>query len=659
FAIVEDLITHLRTNDTRYRAALTAEFLDKNLPPMYITLYFIVTRLLDSLSAVRDHFLALDPTDLTVDLLKKHLLAAETTVVTVGAARGTPRTPFFEGCSPSPLAPSYASAAAVDILGSEEVGAASALSGKRRSSKGKGGKSGGGGSRGGGGGGGGGDGGGGGGSGSGGFNGGGGGSGGSGGGGGGGSGSGGGGSGGGRGGAVQRGGSGSDRAGQTCGKFHAQHRCFSRLDDAWRAEFGDEAERPHWLDLLRSGVDIFALDYDAILAAMYALTISAKGDCYLCVPPDPGIEAAALGASESALPGTAPAEALHTFTLDSCASRCFFRDSTTLTPLPAPVPNRLADPSGGPVLARSSTVLPCPAVPSGSLSGVHLTSFSTNLVSTAALQDVMVTTTTLGGQRVSICTCTRTGRHLTTFTRRHGSTATYLSCLLSHQTHLWHHHLGHPSMPRLRGINSRFLISGLPRSLPPLPPSPARPYLPRVEGRQRAAPHSSSFPLTTAPLQTLHMDLWGPARVSGQDRERYFLLVVDGYTSYTTVFPLRSNGEVPYLNLWPCVSLPETSPILRWTGKVGNASMFRVWGSRAFVRDTSADKLSAHTILCELAPSSVSQVDPLPMAEPVEVTVDSVAAGGGAAMGAASGGAEPAGAGPGGAKPMSAEPGGS
>ncbi|CAI7728834.1 unnamed protein product [Closterium sp. NIES-53] len=52
------------------------------------------------------------------------------------------------------------------------------------------------------------------------------------------------------------------------------------------------------------------------------------------------------------------------------------------------------------------------------------------------------------------------------------------------------------------------------------------------------------------------------------------------------------------LNLWPCVSLPETSPTLRWTGKVGDASVFRVWGSRAFVRNTSADKLSARAVLC-------------------------------------------------------------
>ncbi|CAI7816376.1 unnamed protein product [Closterium sp. NIES-53] len=153
FATIADLVTHLRTNDPRYRALLPDECLAKNPPPMYITLYFIVTRLPDSLSAVRDLLLALDPTTLTVNLLEKHLLAAETSIVVVGASRGTPRTPFFEGCSPSPLVLSVASAA-VEFLRAEEVGAASAPSGRRRSGRGKGGQCGGGGSGGGGGGGG-------------------------------------------------------------------------------------------------------------------------------------------------------------------------------------------------------------------------------------------------------------------------------------------------------------------------------------------------------------------------------------------------------------------------------------------------------------------------------------------------------------------------
>ncbi|CAI7874582.1 unnamed protein product [Closterium sp. NIES-53] len=282
------MVTHLRTSVARYRATVPAEFLATNQPPMFITLYFIVSRLPDSLRPVRDQFLSLDPTSLTVDLLEQHLLAAKTSAVAVDSARGTPRPPFFEGCSPSPLSPSFASAAAADVSVTEEVVAAS-TSAKRRSSKGKGGRGGGGGSDGGGGGsgrGGGGSGGGGGGSGGGGGGGTGGGSGGSGGGGGGTGGSGGsrgGGSGGGRsrprcggpGGQrqqqqrrsetqspqqlrellVQRGtGGGSEtcpyvirtgiRAGQTCGKFHTEQRCFSRLDDAWRAKFGDNVERP-------------------------------------------------------------------------------------------------------------------------------------------------------------------------------------------------------------------------------------------------------------------------------------------------------------------------------------------------------------------------------------------------------------------------------
>ncbi|CAI7828530.1 unnamed protein product [Closterium sp. NIES-54] len=748
-----------------------------NPPPMYITLYFIVTRLPDSLRAVRDHFLALDPTTLTVDLLKQNLLAAETSVVAVGAARGTHCTPFFEGCSPSPLAPSYASAAAVDVLGAEDVRVASG-SGKRRSSKGKGGRGGGGGSGGGGGG--------------------------------------------------SSGGGGDLEVVAAVGVVAGVGALVAVVEAAVRVavvaavgavvvglelsvEVLEEAKgsgssveaRPRRLSSfvsgsfsvghlgIVSGVAIFDLDFDAILFAMYALSASAEGDCYRYVPPHPGIEAAALGAGESSLPGTAPVEALHTFTLDSGASRYFFRDSTTLTPLPAPVPIRLADPSWGPVVAHSSTVLPCPTVPSGSRSGLHLPSFSTNLVSTAA-QDSMVTTTTPTGHHVSICTCTRKGRHLATFTRQPGSSLYTLateppqvvasaqvsasgqvappcSCrLLSHPTLLWNHHQGHPSLP----------------SLPPPPPSPATPFLPCVKGWQRAAPHSSSFPPTTAPLQTLHMDVWGPARVSGQGRERYFLLVVDDYTWYTTVFPLRSKGQdlpvlrlhsdrggefssdllrdfcrgegvlqsftlsdspqqngiaerhiglvmevartsmihaaalhflwpfaVRYaahqLNLWPRVSLPKTSPTLRWTGKVGNASVFQVWGSRAFVRYTSTDKLSTRAIPCVflgfspdapgwqfyhptsrhvflsedvtfeesvpfyclfpycsappppllffLAPSP-PPVDPLPSTVPVEVAGDSGAARGAGSGGAETGGAEYEGAGSGGVEPGGVEP---
>ncbi|CAI5969773.1 unnamed protein product [Closterium sp. NIES-64] len=455
-----------------------------------------------------------------------------------------------------------------------------------------------------------------------------------------------------------------------CGGAHHTPRCFGRLTDAWRHQFSEASEIPRWDELSRAGVAIFDLDFDDILSAMYAVSHSDGGDCYCCFPPDPGIEAAALGAcdaaalgasvsassgtGESALSGTTSASASLTFTLDSGASRSFFRDRTTLTPLSRPVAVSLADPSGGPVLSRFSTVLPCPAAPSGTLSGLYLPSFSTNLVSGADLQE-------------------------------------YTSSLL-----------------------------------------------------RRAAPHSPQFPPTEAPLQTLHMDVWGPARVRGQGHERYFLLVVDDYSRYTTVFPLRSKGDVtetftlpdspqqngiaerrigmvmdvartsmmhaaaphflwPFavryaahqLNLHPRVSRPETSPALLWTGKVGDASAFRVWGSQAFVRDLSADKLSPRAAPCvflgfppdapgwqfyhptsrrvlssqdvtfdesvpyyRLFPYRTPSLPPPPLflvdaVEPVEVTGDS-----GAAEGAAAGGVEPEAAGPGGAGPGGAASGG-
>ncbi|CAI7728594.1 unnamed protein product [Closterium sp. NIES-54] len=413
FATVADLVAHLRASDARYRAALPTE----------------------------DHFLSLCPTELTVDLLEECLAAAEKSILAVGASRGNRRTPFFEGCSPVTLLPSLAlrrselrlplvgDAAPVRERGARVVeGAAGEAVEEVEEAEGV---------------------------------------------------------------AVEVGvvpGVGASVA--AVGVVEAvaevvevaaavvevaaagvlvevQLRSVEALVVASASSsrapvrprrpssfvsgtlgvgglgFPNAVELPRWHDLLLQNVAIFDLDFDAILAAMYAFADSAEGDCYLSVPPDPGIAAAALGASASAAPGTgtsaapgagasalsgtAPTEALHTFTLDSGASRSFFRDSTTLTHLSRPVALSLADPSGGPVLAHSSTVLPCPAAPWGLLSGLHLPSFSTNLVSGADLQDAWVDQFAPGGQRVTHYTCSRTGRHLATFTRRPGSSLYTLS----------------------------------------------------------------------------------------------------------------------------------------------------------------------------------------------------------------------------------------
>ncbi|CAI7821689.1 unnamed protein product, partial [Closterium sp. NIES-53] len=150
------------------------------------------------------------------------------------------------------------------------------------------------------------------------------------------------------------------------------------------------------------------------------------------------------------------------------------------------------------------------------------------------------------------------------------------------------------------------------------------------------------------------------------------------------------------INLQPRVSLPETSPTLRWTRKVGDAFAFCVWGSRAFLRDLSADKLSSRAVPCVFLgfppdapgwqfyhPTSrrvLSSQDvtfdesvpyyrlfpyrtaPLPppslFLAPDAVELVEVAADSGASGGAELERAEPGGAGSGGTEPERAEPGG-
>ncbi|CAI7895449.1 unnamed protein product [Closterium sp. NIES-53] len=611
---------------------------------MYITLYYLVTRLPDSLSSVRDHFLSLCPTKLTVDLLEERLAAVEKIILPVGASRGDRRTPFLEGCSPVPLLLSVASAAAVDLVGTEEALVAASASSSCAPGAGPCTY-------------------------------------------------------------VLRTGA---RIGEVCGLPHTTQRCFGCLTDALRTLFPDAVELPRWHDLLLQNVPMFDLDFDAILAAMYALADSAEGVCYLSVPPDPGIAATALGASAFAAPGTS-------------ASAAPGADSTTLTPLSRPVAVSLADPSAGQVLAHSSTVLPCPAAPSGFLWGLHLPSFSTNLVSGDDLQDAWVDQFTPGGQRVTHCTCSRTGPHLATFTHRPGSSLYTLTT-------------APPPVPAsCQGHERYFLLVVDDYSrYTTVFPLRSKGEVPEVlidwiRGARRQLSESFGSDL---PVLRLHSDRGGefssdlvrafcrsegirltftlPAspQQNGIAERRIGMIMDVARTSMIHaaaphfLWPFAVQQAAHQINLQPRVSLPETAPTLRWTGRVGDAFAFRAWGSRAFVRDNTADKLSSRAVPCVFlgfppdapgwqfyhptlrrclsppppplflapstplidplppqgpAPSGVSQVDP---AEPVEVAVDSGAARGAEPAGAGTGGAEPGGAESGGAESGRAEPGG-
>ncbi|CAI5961738.1 unnamed protein product [Closterium sp. NIES-64] len=504
-------------------------------------------------------------------------------IVAVGASRGDPRTPIFEGCSPSPLLPSVASAAAADLLGLESVGAASALVGDVAPARARGARA-----------------------------------------------------------QVELEGAVAVAAVAAEGVGVA-----AGLVAGVVVVVAAAAETVVVVPavLVEAAAEVEAAEVEAVEAAAEEAVVVEEVELVEVVPSSVAavvVASARSGSSSSArgtslrlssfVSGTLGVRGVGVLVPAPTFSLLLSRPHYPYAARPA-VAVSLADPSGGPVLSHFSTVLPCPAAPSGTLSSLYLPSFSMNLVSGADLQDVGVHQFTPASQRVTHCTDARTGRHLATFSRlrvaasgqvlaaasRSGPESAPCSCrLLSHETLLWHHRLGHPSLPRLRSMASRVLVSGLPQSLPPLPSGPGPSCVP-----------------------TLHMDVWGPAPSVWQGYERYLLLVVDDYSRYTTVLPLRSKGAVTevlidwirearlqlrksfgsdfpvlrlhsdrggefssrllrttVLNLHPRVSRPAMSPALLWTGKVGDASVFRVWGSRAFVRDLSADKLSPRAAPC-------------------------------------------------------------
>ncbi|CAI7815974.1 unnamed protein product [Closterium sp. NIES-54] len=208
-------------------------------------------------------------------------------------------------------------------------------------------------------------------------------------------------------------------------------------------------------------------------------------------------------------------------------------------------------------------------------------------------------------------------------------------CPLSHETLLWHHHLGHPSLPRLRGMASLtlryflLLVDDYSRYTTVFPL--------RCKGEVtevlivwiRGARHQLSESIgSDLPVQRLHSDRGGefssdllrafchsegirqtfmlPASPQKNGiAERRIGMVMDVARASMIhaaaphfLWPFVVQYAAHQINLQPRVSLPETTPTLRWTGKVGDASVFRVWGSRAFVRDTSADKLSSRAVPC-------------------------------------------------------------
>ncbi|CAI7800754.1 unnamed protein product [Closterium sp. NIES-54] len=493
------------------------------------------------------------------------------------------------------------------------------------------------------------------------------------------------------------------------GNDHSAARCFRRLDNLYRARWGPEATTPHWACLLARKIHVFDLSMDD--ARQYALfadvDYSADGSVcsrvrrLACMPPTSlDLCLSSLGACVASTPGSPQAVASLSFTLDSGASQCFFRHHTTLTLLLSPVPVALADPSSGPAVARSSTTLPCPVVPSGVLRGLHIPSFTRKLVGVGYLQDRGITVTFVGDGRTAVCTHTVTGRILATFTREprsglyvlhtehspvstspqvaaspqvpapppvvksnqvaasppivaFGQVVASCSCRsFTHRTVQWHHRLGHPSIPRLRSMASHRLVSGLPHVFP----SPGVGSAFRVWGCLALVRDTSADKLSARAVPCVFLGF----PVASADWSFYH----PPLHQFLDSRDVRFDESMSYYTRYPCRGLPVPPPPLFLAPSLPPTPAPPVPPPP---RDPAPSGVSHATPLPSVArqvaspsPQSSSQSPQQPSVLPRQVTVDSVGvgAGGVATGGTWSGGARSRGAGVGGAGAGSDSPGG-
>ncbi|CAI7748176.1 unnamed protein product [Closterium sp. NIES-53] len=99
FERTADLITHLHSLDSSYRAACTDAQLALLSPPMAITIYFIATSLPDRLALVRDAFLLKPHSELTYEVLELALKDVESNLRSVASTSGAVPPPLFHGCT--------------------------------------------------------------------------------------------------------------------------------------------------------------------------------------------------------------------------------------------------------------------------------------------------------------------------------------------------------------------------------------------------------------------------------------------------------------------------------------------------------------------------------------------------------------------------------
>ena len=127
------------------------------------------------------------------------------------------------------------------------------------------------------------------------------------------------------------------------------------------------------------------------------------------------------------------------------------------------------------------------------------------------------------------------------------------------QVDLWHQRLAHASHKQLDKISKRDAVVGLPKfeKIDKCICGPCQ------IGKQIKSKHPSVASVQTSrPLELLHIDLMGPARVQSLGGKKYILVVVDDFTSYTWVMLLKDKAEAPEMMIHLCKKLQVEKDIV-------------------------------------------------------------------------------------------------
>ncbi|CAI7811940.1 unnamed protein product [Closterium sp. NIES-54] len=188
------------------------------------------------------------------------------------------------------------------------------------------------------------------------------------------------------------------------------------------------------------------------------------------------------------------------------------------------------------------------------------------------------------------------------------------STALSHPAVILHHRLGHPNFAALRTTVTSRLLHSLPPTLPPLPSSPAPPCPSCIHGKLKQSPHHSHPTFAAAPIDLVHMDLWGPYPIRSRQRHRYMLVLVDDHSRYSTVFFLHTKDQMPAVvinlaeqcrnHLRRLIGRLHSDGGELWSKAKPDAAGLRVWGCKSFIlippadRSRAAGKLAPRALEC-------------------------------------------------------------